>query len=142
MKDRGNSRVEREINEILDRKDLGTPNEKLPGRRYQPGSGKLQFNQARSSLGRIPPGILWLVGIFGFGLLAVMLADWSRTLAMVFGVLAIIVVFSPIYFWSKPAPIAPKQKEWRGRVIQMPPRQDSMTGRIRHKIWEFRNRSR
>lgn len=142
MKDRKNSRIEREINEILDRKDLGTPGEKLPGRRHNAGRQKLQFSQAKSALGRIPPGILWLIGVFGFGLLAVMLADVVRTLAIVFGILAIIVVFSPLYFWSKPSPIAPPQKEWRGRVIQMPPRQDSAIGRIKYKIWELRNRSR
>jgi hypothetical protein len=142
MKDRQKSRVEREISEILDRKDLGTPGESLPGRRYNAGRQKLQFSQAKSIFGRIPPGILWLIGVFGFGLLAVMLADVVRTLAIIFAILAIVVVFSPIYFWSKPSPIAPPQKEWRGRVIQMPPRQDSAFGRIKYKIWELRNRSR
>jgi hypothetical protein len=142
MKDRNNSRVEREINEILERKDLGTPDQPLPGRRYSPGGKKLQFSQARSAFGRVPPGILWLIGIFGFGILAVLLADVSRNLAMLFGILAILVVFSPIYFWRKPGPTATPQKEWRGRVIQMPPRQDSTMGRLKYKIWELRNRSR
>lgn len=140
MSDRRNKRVEQEINEILERKDLGSPSESLPNRRYSRASRKLRFGEARSMLSGVPPGVLWLVGIFGFAILAILVQDLSRNLALLFGILAILVVFSPIYFWSKPTPMAPQQKEWRGRVIQMPPRQDSALGRIRHKIWELRNR--
>ncbi len=140
-KDR-NKRVEREIEEILERKDLGSPSESLPGRRYDSSRQKLRFGQAQSTLRRIPPGILWLGGVFGFAILAILVADWSRNLGILFGILAILVVFSPLYFWNRTEPAAPQQKEWRGRVIQMPPRQEGPIGRIKYWIWEMRNRSR
>lgn len=142
MSNRRNKRVEQEINEILERKDLGTPNESLPGRRYNQARKKLQFSNGQSLLRRVPPGILWLIGIFGFALLAVLVADWSRNLAILFGILSILVVFSPLVLWSRPSPIGPPQKEWRGRVIQMPPRQEGPIGKLKYKIWELRNRSR
>lgn len=142
MSQRRNKRVEKEINEILERKDLGSPHESPPNRRYDASRRKLQFSNARSALGRVPPGILWLAGIFGFALLAILVSDWSRNLAIVFAILSIVVVFSPLYFWSRPTPIGPPQKEWRGRVIQMPPRQEGPLGKLKYKLWELRNRSR
>jgi hypothetical protein len=142
MSERRNKRVEQEINEILDRKDLGTPDESLPNRRHNRAGQKLRLGEAQSLFARVPPGILWLVGVFGFAILAIMVADWSRNLGILFGILAILVVFSPLFFWSRPTPVAPQQKEWRGRVIQMPPRQDGPIGRLKYKIWELRNRSR
>jgi hypothetical protein len=148
MNKKRNSRIEREINEILERKDLadpgnlGNPDDELPRRRYQPSRRKLQFTEAKSILRRVPPGILWLTGVFGFALLAILVADWSRNLAFVFAILSILVVFSPLYFWSRPSPVGPPQKEWRGRVIQMPPRQEGPLGKIKYKLWELRNRSR
>jgi cytochrome b subunit of formate dehydrogenase len=145
MKNKGNSRIEQEINEILERKDLGDlgqPSDELQGRRYKPSRRKLQFGEAQSMLRRVPSGILWLVGVFGFAILAILVADWSRNLALLFGILSILVVFSPLYFWSRPTPIGPPQKEWRGRVVQMPPRQEGPLGKIKYKLWELRNRSR
>lgn len=142
MSDQRNKRVEQEINEILERKDLGSPSESLPNRRYDSSRQKLRFGQAQSMFRQIPPGILWLIGVFGFAILAILVADWSRNMGLFFGILAILVVFSPLYFWSRPTPMAPQQKEWRGRVIQMPPRQEGPIGRIKYRIWEFRNRSR
>jgi hypothetical protein len=142
MSHRRNKRVEKEINEILERKDLGTPDTPPTGRRHDQSRRKLRLNDAQSALGRIPFGILWLVGIFGFALMAILVSDWSRNLAMVFGILSIVVVFSPLYFWSRPTPVGPPQKEWRGRVIQMPPRQEGPIGKLKYKIWELRNRSR
>jgi hypothetical protein len=142
MSDSRNKRVEQEINEILERKQLGSSDEPLPNRRYSSPGQKLKIGPTRGALGRVPPGILWLVGVFGFAILAILVADWWRNLAILFGILAILVVFSPIYFWSRPGPATPVQKEWRGRIIQMPPRQDGPLGRLKYKIWEFRNRSR
>ena len=142
MSDRRNKRVEQEINEILERKDLGSPHESPPNRRYQGPRQKLRIGDAPSFLNRVPPGILWLVGIFGFAILAILVQDWSRNLAILFGIIAILVVFSPIFFWSRPTPIAPQQKEWRGRVIQIPPRQEGPLGKLKYKIWELRNRTR
>jgi hypothetical protein len=145
MKNKRNSRIEREINEILERKDLGelgNPVDELPQRRYKPTRRKLQFTEAQSLLRRIPQGILWLAGVFGFALLAILVADWSRNLAFIFAFLSILVVFSPLYFWSRPSPVGPPQKEWRGRVVQMPPRQEGTLGKIKYKLWELRNRSR
>jgi hypothetical protein len=142
MNNRRNKRVEQEINEILERKDLGSPGESLPDRRYNPSKQKLRIDEAKSMIGRIPPGILWLVGIFGFALLAYVVADWSRNLALLFGILSILVVFSPLFFWSRPSPVGPPQKEWRGKVIELPPRQEGTLGKLKYKIWELRNRSR
>ncbi len=143
MSEQRNKRVEQEINEILERNDLGGPSDgPAPSRRHRPGRKKLQISEASTLLNRVPSGILWLVGIFGFALLAILVSDWSRNLAILFGIISILIVFSPIYFWSRPTPIGPKQKEWRGRVIEMPPRQEGPLGRLKYKIWELRNRSR
>jgi hypothetical protein len=142
MSDQRNKRIEREINEILERKDLGPPSEPPLDRRYNPSRKKLRIGDAQSFIGKVPPGILWLVGVFGFALLAVLVEDWSRNLAILFGILSIVVVFSPLFFWSRPSPVGPPQKEWRGRVIQLPPRQEGTLGKIKYKIWELRNRSR
>ncbi|MEX2426370.1 MAG: hypothetical protein WD401_06365 [Thermomicrobiaceae bacterium] len=142
MSHRRNKRVEKEISEILERNDLGSPHETPPNRRYDASRRKLRFSNARSALGRVPSGILWLAGIFGFALLAIFVSDWSRNLAIVFAILSIVVVFSPLYFWSRHTPIGPPQKEWRGRVIQMPPRQEGPVGKLKYKLWEIRNRFR
>lgn len=137
-----NKRVEQEISEILERADLGDPAKPAPNRRYRPTRKKLNVMPSSSFLTRIPPGILWLVGIFGFAILAILVSDWSRNLAILFGIISILVLFSPIVFWSRPTPVEPKQKEWRGRVIQMPPKQEGAMGKLRYKIWELRNRTR
>lgn len=136
-----NKRVEQEISEILERADFEEPGQ-APNKRYRPTRKKLNVQPSRGFLTRMPPGILWLVGIFGFAILAILVSDWSRNLAIVLGIISILVLFSPIVLWSRPSPIEPQQKEWRGRVIQMPPRQEGMLGKVRHKIWELRNRSR
>jgi hypothetical protein len=141
MSQRRNKRVEQEINEILERKDLGSP-DAAPDRRYRPSRRKLRIAEGQSVINRIPSGILWLVGIFGFALLAILVSDWSRNLAIVFGILSILVVFSPLFFWSRPSPLGPQQKEWRGRVIELPPRDEGPIGKLKYKIWELRNRSR
>jgi hypothetical protein len=142
MSKRRNSRVEQEINEILERKSLGEPDVSPPNRRYRSMRQKLNVSESRTIFKRIPPGILWLAGVFGFALLAILISDWSRNLAILFGIISVLIMFSPLVFWSRPTPIAPTQKEWRGRVIQMPPRQDGAMGKLKYKIWELRNRSR
>lgn len=137
-----NKRVEQEISEILERADFEDPGP-TPNKRYRPSRKKLNVRPSSNYLSKVPPGILWLVGIFGFAILAIMVADWSRNLAIVFGILSILVLFSPIVLWNRsPSTLEPQQKEWRGRVIQMPPRQEGMLGKLRYKIWEIRNRSR
>ena len=101
------------------------------------------MSDTQSFLSRVPSGLLWLGAVFGFALLAVLVSDWSQTLAFIFAILSIIAVFSPIYIWSRSAaPVATQQKEWRGRVIHLPPRQDGPIGKLKYKIWEIRNRSR
>jgi hypothetical protein len=52
------------------------------------------------------------------------------------------VLFSPLVIWSRKKPVQHGAKEWRGRVIQLPPREGGPIGRLRYKIWELRNRSR
>lgn len=136
-----NKRVEQEINEILERSDLGD-SEPAPNRRYRPSRKKVSVDAPRRALGRVPSGIAWLAGIFGFAILAILIADTSRTLAYVFAIASILVLFSPLLFWSRPAPVDSQQKEWRGRVIQLPPRQEGLIGKLKYKVWEIRNRSR
>jgi hypothetical protein len=140
MKKERNNRVEQEIREILDRSDF-EPDEPTPGRRYRPSRRKLNVGAGTSALSRVPPGLAWLGGIFGFAILAILVADWSRFLALLFAIASILVLISPLLFWSRPTPMQGGEKEWRGRVIQLPPRQDGPIGRIRYKIWELRNRS-
>jgi hypothetical protein len=144
MKKDQNSRVEQEIREILDRSDFDPDTRKEPtsARRYRPNRKKLQIGGSTGALSRVPSGIAWLIGIFGFAILAILVADWSRNLALVFAIASILVLFSPLVLWSKKAPLETGAKEWRGRVIQLPPSQTGPLGRIRYKIWELRNRSR
>ena len=139
-KDR-NNRVEQEISEILERSEFDRPAPKS-ARRYVPSGKKFRIREPESVLGKVPPGIAWLAGIFGFAILAILVADWSRTLGILFGIISILILFSPLVFWSRPRPMQQGPKEWRGRVVELPPRQEGTLGRIRYKLWELRNRSR
>lgn len=143
MKKERNNRVEQEIREILDRADF-EDEPPAQSRRYQPARRKLRIGERTRSFPKVPPGIAWLAGIFGFAILAILVSDWSRTVALLFAIASILVLFSPLVIWSRrsPSAIDPGVKEWRGRVIQMPPRQEGPLGKIRYKLWELRNRSR
>jgi hypothetical protein len=141
MSEDRNKRVEQEIAEILERTDFDTP-APADQRRYRPSRKKFRLRSEGGLLGRVPSGIAWLIGIFGFALIAILVADWSRNLALLFAILSILVLLSPLYFWRRPAPMQQAPKEWRGRVIELPPRQDGPLGRLRYKLWEIRNRFR
>ena len=140
-KDR-NKRVEREIAEILERTDSERAPTPTPGRRYRPSRSKLNVRVPSGLFNRVPPGIAWLGGIFGFALLAIFVSDFSSTLAIIFALLSIAVLLSPLVLWSRKRPLQQGKKEWRGRVIELPPRDEGVIGRIKYKWWEFRNRSR
>jgi hypothetical protein len=133
------SKVEEEILEILDRA------EKEPApRRFRPSRPKLPrtLSATLGSLRRIPFGVAWLIGIFGLALAAILISDWSRTLASLLAIAAILVLFSPLVLGFRGASQRPGPKEWRGRVIDLPPRQDGLVGRLRYKLWEVRHRRR
>jgi hypothetical protein len=141
MSEDRNKRVEQEIAEILERSNFDQP-ASTPGRRYRPSRRKFRIRRESGIFTKVPPVILWLLGIFGTALLAIMIADWSRTLAIALAIASIVILFSPLVFWSRPSPIQQGPKEWRGRVIDLPPRQEGVIGKVRYKIWEIRNRYR
>jgi hypothetical protein len=133
------SKVEEEILEILDRAEQQTPK-----RRYRPVRPKLssRMRMPTGLLRGVPFGLLWLGGVFGFALAAILVSGWSGTLATLLAIASILVLFSPIVLGFRSTSQQTGPKEWRGRVISLPPPQEGVVGKIRYKIWEIRNRNR
>jgi hypothetical protein len=131
------SKVEEEILEILDRAEQQTPK-----RRYRPERPKFSRRMSSGVLRKIPFGVAWLLGVFGLALAAILVSGWSSTLATLLAIASILVLFSPIVLGFRRPAQQTGPKEWRGRVINLPPRQEGVVGKIRYKIWEIRNRNR
>jgi hypothetical protein len=131
------SKVEEEILEILDRAE-----QQAPKRRGRPERPKLSRRVPTGLLRGVPFGLLWLGGVFGFALAAILVSGWSGTLATLLAIASILVLFSPIVLGFRSSSQQTGPKEWRGRVISLPPRQEGVVGKIRYKIWEIRNWNR
>jgi hypothetical protein len=128
------TRVEKEVLEILNEVDREPPEPRvrLPRRTPSPPA-KPGFLQARGNW-------LWIGGSIGIALLAIIVRDWSATLATILAILSILIFLSPIVLRFRSGPSAPTTQRWRGRDIELPPPRAGITGEVRYQIWRLRNR--
>ncbi len=135
------SRLEEQILEILEKaereprwrrvlRQLRRPRVRLPrpGRRWP-----------RLAL---PRDTALLAAAFLIALLAIVVRDWSRTLAQLLAILSLLAFFAPVVRqlagggqWAPDRP-----RRWRGRDIDLPPPRRGLSGWIRYQWWRLRNR--
>lgn len=83
----------------------------------------------------------WLAGTFGLALLAILVAEWSRTLATLVAIGSLVVFFAPIVTGFRGRAVdVPGSRRWRGRDIDLPPRPYGIGGRVRYWLWRLRQR--
>lgn len=83
---------------------------------------------------------LWFGASFGLALVAILIAGWSQTLAILLAILSILAFLSPIVVSRRPSHAAPEIRRWRGRDIDLPPSRAGLVGKIRYRFWQMRNR--
>ncbi len=84
---------------------------------------------------------VWIGATFGLALLALVLSDWSRTLALVLAIGSLVVFFLPIVAqFRRSAATSSSPRRWRGRDIDLPPPRVGLLGRLRYWLWRRRQR--
>lgn len=83
---------------------------------------------------------LWIIVSFGLALLAILVGDWSETLAVLFAILSVLAFLSPIVLNRRPAGMGQTARQWRGRDIDLPPSRSGIIGEMRYRLWQMRNR--
>lgn len=83
---------------------------------------------------------IWFGGTFGLALLAIIVRDWSSTLAALIAIVSILFFFSPIVRQLRGRPSVPTTQRWRGQDIDLPPSSDGVIGKIRYWLWQQRHR--
>jgi Flp pilus assembly protein TadB len=134
------TKLEEEIIQILDAKDREPAWRRASLRRFRP-----RLPRRRPSLPQRPGkanGLIWLGATFGLALLAIMAANWSHLLALILALACILLFLSPIVFSRRSDPIYRPAQQWRGRDVEFPPPRDGITGEIRYRMWQYRNRDR
>ncbi len=134
------TKVEEEIIQILDAKDREPAWRRVSRRRWRP-----RMRRPRASIpGRLgaASGLTWLVATFGIALVAVMVSGRSHLLAAILAIVCILVFLSPMVFSRRNTGLHRPAKEWRGRNMDLPPSQNSVSGKIRYRVWELRHRDR
>ncbi|MCX7624171.1 MAG: hypothetical protein RMK01_09230 [Thermomicrobium sp.] len=140
-KEQRSSRLEEQILEILEKA------EREPGwrrllrrlRRPRPWTWRRRPRWPHRSL---PQNTALLAAAFLLALLAVVIRDWSRTLALLLAILSLLAFFTPVVRqlkggggWSPDRP-----RRWRGRDIDLPPPRRGVTGWLRYQWWRIRQR--
>ncbi|WP_040665913.1 hypothetical protein [Nitrolancea hollandica] len=130
------TKFEKEILEILNEVDP------------EPPKPRFQFLRRRRSP-QLPSGsrstpkggsLLWFAGTIGLALAAILVKDWSSTLALILAIVTILVFFSPIVMgFGNPGPTGPNVQRWRGKDIEFPPPRAGIIGELRYRIWKMRN---
>lgn len=137
------TKLEEEIIQILDEADREpgwrkvTRRARLPQRRPSlPQRSPIRQSSFQSS------SWLWIGGSFGLALVAIMIADWSRLLAIVLAIASIALFLSPIVLRSRRGGGTPVQTvhTWRGKDIELPPNRSGFVGELRYRFWQMRNR--
>lgn len=83
---------------------------------------------------------LWFAGSIGLALVAILVKDWSGTLAVILAILSILVFFSPIVTgFGSPRSSGPNVQRWRGKDIEFPPPRAGIIGELRYRIWKMRS---
>jgi hypothetical protein len=130
------TRLEKEVLEILNEVDP------------EPPKPRFQFLRRRRSP-QLPTGprstpksgsLLWFAGTIGLALLAILVKDWSATLALILAIVTILVFFSPIVMgFGNRGPTGPNVQRWRGKDIEFPPPRAGIIGELRYRIWKMRS---
>ncbi|MDI3339745.1 MAG: hypothetical protein QJR03_04360 [Sphaerobacter sp.] len=127
------TRAEEEILQILDKVDR-----EPAWRRLRRGLRRRRLPRPRSPL-NLAADWLWIAVSFGLALVAILVRDWSATLALLLAIASLIAFFSPIALqWRRPSP--PAVQRWRGKDISLPPRRTGIIGELRYQLWRLRNR--
>ncbi len=84
---------------------------------------------------------VWIGATFGLALLALVLSEWSRTLAVLLAIGSLVVFFLPIVAqFRRSATTSSSSRRWRGRDIDLPPSRVGLVGRLRYWLWRRRHR--
>lgn len=125
----GTQKYEREIAEILERLDNPEPRAPLshvapsttggtddtPRRRARPDLGFARF-------GRYAATWRWISLTLAAGILGAALRQYSPVFGVIFGLLMVLMFFSPLLGLMRHAPQRTTARVWRGQVIDLPPR--------------------
>lgn len=139
---RRSTRLEEQIREILEQADR-EPAWRRWLRRVRRPRARLEARppRPRRRAWSIEPTWAWLGATFGLALLAIVLSDWSRTLAMLLAISSLIVFFAPIVARFRRGPVEVSgSRRWRGRDIDLPPPRIGLVGRLRYWLWRLRQR--
>ena len=130
------TRLEKEVLQILNEVDP------------EPPKPRFQFLRRRRS-SKLPSGFdtgsrggswLWIAGSILLALVAILVKDWSGTLALILASLSIVVFLSPIVLgFGNPGPSGPNVRRWRGKDIEFPPPRAGIIGELRYRIWKMRS---
>ncbi len=132
------TKVEEEIIQILDAKDREPSWRRVGRRRWRPRMPRVHFSMPKR-IGAAG-GLIWLVVTFGIAFAAIMVSGYSHFLAVILAIVCILFFLSPMVFSRRDTGLHRPAQEWRGRSMNPPPSQDNVVGKIRHRIWEMRNR--
>jgi len=135
------SRLEEQILEILEKAEREPLWRRFLRRLRHPLHRPLRPRRRWPEL-RLPQGTALLAAAFVLALLAVVVRDWSRTLALLLAIASLSAFFAPVVqqlvrgsSWTPDQP-----RRWRGRDIDLPPPRRGLTGWIRYQWWRFRHR--
>jgi hypothetical protein len=135
------TKLEEEIIQILDAKEQEPAWRKVSLRRFRP---RLPRRQPRRPGPDDHPGkasgLIWLGASFGLALIAIMVASYSHALALVLALICILVFLSPIVLSRRTDPIYRSSRQWRGRDYDFPPPREGLSGEIKYRLWQIRNR--
>lgn len=137
------TKLEEEIIQILDAKEHEPAWRKFSLRRFRPrlprGRPRLPVSNDRPGKAN---GLIWLGATFGLALAAIMVSGYSHALALILALVCIIVFLSPIVLSRRTDPIYRSSRQWRGRDVEFPPPRDGLSGEIKYRLWQMRNRDR
>lgn len=129
------TKVEEEIIQILNEADREPAWRRLRPRIRRPRRGPRPPRRFK-----LDATWLWYGGSFGLALLAVIVAGWSATLALILAILSIVAFLSPIVLQYTRPRAGPPVHQWRGRDIDLPPRRAGLIGEVRYRLWQWLNR--
>jgi hypothetical protein len=137
------TRLEEQIREILEQA------EREPGwrrwlrrlRHPRPQLRVIRWRVPQQRPVAIEPAWVWLGATFGLAFLALLVADWSRTLAILLAISCLIVFFLPVVArFRRSSETGSSARRWRGRDIDLPPPSSGLAGRLRTWWWHLRHR--
>lgn len=119
----GNTRLDRELEEILQASERERPLPRPPKIKAEP---VVQRASMKEVFDRIPPPVRRYLGVpifqaVGLGILAVIVDSFSPLLAAILCIAAVVCIMIPVIQRFRTPPQAPGAKMWRGRVVDFSP---------------------